>query len=196
MEQIYTTSNGTKIFRCVLAAVLVAFACFFINVINKNDATVVGVLMGLLFMGMAAILVINAFRKKITIYDDRIEYICSFSSGSVDIADVKGYRINKNRGNKNLVLVLSSGSKVSIPNYNDLADSDELETWMENHFTDLDAVDVAHEKEEILHDSRFGATEEERASKLNQAKQLANVYNVAGLVIGFGLVFFDMAGTN
>jgi hypothetical protein len=62
---------------------------------------------------------------------------------------------------------------------------------VQTNFTDLDAADVQHEKDEVLQNTTLGATEEEREDRLKKAKQLTIGFAVLAGIIGFMNIFYD-----
>jgi hypothetical protein len=181
MGREYTMSTGMKIFYILLAAGMFVFAIVLLKMPQDQPALL---LVPLIFIAFAALIIANALRRKVIIYDDSIVCINLFSRKEMAFSDITGCRI----GQKVLVLESNSGEKITISNYSDLSDSSELATWIKDNFKDLDAIDLKQDEEKVLQDATLGFSLEDRERKLKTAKQVALVYNIIGAVAAFGLV--------
>ncbi|MGZ3755468.1 MAG: hypothetical protein ACXVAY_01035 [Mucilaginibacter sp.] len=189
MEQEYTIGTGTKIFYGALAVGLFGFGLFLFSMKGNADVSPFFYILPLLIIAGSILIFINIIRRKIIIYDDRIICISLFTNKELALADIKGCRI----GQKVIYLEPLSNdvAKITIANYIDFGNSDDLVDWARDNFKDLDAADLEDEQNKVLNDTALGATERERTSALKQAKRVATSYNIIGGIIGLGLIAFD-----
>ncbi|WP_426668626.1 hypothetical protein ACPPVU_20625 [Mucilaginibacter sp. McL0603] len=182
MEQEFTISKGLKIVYSALAIFLAGFA-FFLFSLDNSKAGPVGLLIPIFLLIFAFIIIVNQVRSKVIISDISITRISVFSNKELLFTEIEGCRI----GQKVIYIepVSPLNSKITINNYIDLRDSDELVKWLKEHFTDLDAVDLSNEQNRLLQNQDLGLTEEDRTEKLSRAKQIAIAYNIVGFALGF-----------
>ena len=188
MEQEYTISTGMKILYGSIATGAFVFSIVLFNMPNHSGGQAV-LLIPFLFLAGSVLIIINLFKRKVIITDDSITNINVFSKKELLLSDIKGCRV----GQKVISLepVSSEQSKITISNYIDLKDNDLLASWVRGNFKDLDAADLKAEKEALLQNTDLGFTEEDRAAKLKKVKEITVLYNLVGLVVGFGAIFFD-----
>jgi len=182
MGREYTISTGMKIFYILIAAAMFVFAMVLLKIPQSQSVLL---LFPLIIVVGSALIIINALKRKVIIYDDSILCINLFSRKEISFTDVKGCRIEQ----KFISLELNSGDKMTIRSYSDLGDSAEFEGWVRDKFKDLDAIDLKHDEEQVLKDTSLGYTVEDRERKLKTAKQIALAYNIVGSAV-FCLVFF------
>lgn len=184
MGREYTISTGMKIFYILLAAGMFIFAFVLLKMPQSQSALL---LMPVLFIAIAGLIIANVLRRKIIIYADSILYISLFSTKEIAISNVKGCRI----GQKFITVETTDPNvpKLTINNYIDFANSDQLASWVKEHFKDLDEIDLRQDEEKVLHDTNLGYSEEDRKRALKTSGQIANVYNVIGFAGVFALLF-------
>lgn len=181
MGREYTISTGMKIFYILIAAGMFVFAIVLLK--TPQDQSLL-LLFPLLIIAGSALIIVNALKRKVIIYDDSILCIKLFSRKELAFNDIKGCRI----GQKVISLESNSGDKMTISNYSDLSDSSGLESWIKENFKDLDAIDLKQDEESVLHDSSLGYTVADREHKLKIAKRVAIAYNIVGVAV-FALIF-------
>lgn len=189
MEAAYTISTGKQIFYGIFATFLAgaAVALLFLGLRHTGDMAIFSpVIIGL--MALAA-LVGGQVRKKVIISTDRVVATNILQTKELAIADIKGCRV----GTKTIVVepASPSGSKITINNYSDFVDSANLKKWFQENFKDLDATDLAEEQDQLLNDSRLGATKEEREAKITQSKWIGWSYMAIGIFTGLMCIPFD-----
>ncbi|WP_094569701.1 hypothetical protein [Mucilaginibacter xinganensis] len=188
METEYTISTGSKIFNSILGTLMIFFSLFLFKISNLQAGAqqLIFILPILLLVGGILIL-INQFKAKIVIYDDRIRKVNVFTNKELLFSDVKGIRV----GSKLILIESFTEYKLSIKNYSEFAGSEQVVDWLIENFTNLDKADLAEEKLLFLKDPDFGSTENEHDEKLKRARQVAIIYNVAGAVIGLPMIIFE-----
>jgi hypothetical protein len=185
MEQEYTIAPGMKIFYGVLALAAFSFALFTLS--TFRHFVLAAWLFPFLFMGFALLIVVNLLRRKVVISEHSILCVTLFSRKELDFAAIKGYRIGK----KAIYLepVATGDPTITIGNYSDLNKGKELARWVKAAFEDLDEIDLENQQREVGQNAAWGSTEGKRRSNLSRAKNIAIVYNLVGLVLGFVLIF-------
>jgi len=188
MEQEYTVSTGWKIFYGLLAVGLMIFAIILGNMPTTVQSKAI-LLIPLVFGAGGILILVNIFKRKVTIYSDSVRCVNLFSTKELAVSDIKGCRI----GQKAIFVepVDGSGSKITISNYSDLTNSDDLVAYFRDNFKNLDAIDLAAEQNAVLEDPSLGFTKEDRERKLKTAKQVALAYNIVGPVASFGLLLLS-----
>lgn len=66
---------------------------------------------------------------------------------------------------------------ITIRNYNDLNNVNQLTNYLTDTFADLDAANHDDQQKNFLEDTSLGFTVEERQAKLNNTKKVAIAYN-------------------
>lgn len=187
MGQEFTISKGMKIFYIAIAVFLFGFAMFLFSLDHSKAGPAV-LLMPISLLVFAIIIVVNQVRSKVIISKYSVIKINAFSKKELLTVNIKGCRI----GEKTISIepASSSDSKIIINNYIDLSESEYLVKWLKENFKDLDSTDLKEEQKKILQDQGLGSTQAEREGKLAKAKQVALVYNILGMILGFALIFF------
>jgi hypothetical protein len=187
MEE-FTNSRGYKIFYSIAAILMIAFALFISLLDHSRTGNGILVIPAVVFV-LALWIIISQIRRKIIISADSIISINAFGTKEIPAANVKGCRITPK------VIVIESAAanhtKITINNYSDLGNSEDLAKWLKENFADLNEVDLKQEQEKLANDTSLGSTEEERNKKLEKAKQISIAYNIWGGVGGFTMLFFS-----
>jgi hypothetical protein len=186
MEREFTASTGMKIFYATIATFMAGFALYLFN-LDHSKAPVWIIVIPIFILIFAATIIINLFRNKIIISADQIVRVGILSTYEMPTSDVRGYRIREKT--ISIEPCSSANPKITINNYVDLAESENLVDWLKENFQDLDNIDIQAEKVKVLKDTKLGLTQDERESKLSIAKKAALVYNVIGCVVGFWMMF-------
>ena len=187
MEE-FTNAIGWKIFYSVIGVIMLVFSIFlFTSVTDRGSTLLIAFPVIILLFGL--FIIASQIKNKVMISADSIIKVSVFGRKELTTADVKGCRISTK------VIVIEPLSptdpKITLNNYSDLANSEDLVTWLNQNFKDLDAVDMQEQKDQILHDTSLGFTEQEREEKLKKAKQIALVYNIGGGVAGAAVLFLQ-----
>jgi hypothetical protein len=163
----YRMSSGNKILYSFLAAGFSGMGVFGIYwaIHSGNPGLLIpGILgagFGLLFYRMVSKMQISIDEYSITVCN-------GITTNSILLDEVSGFR----RGDKEgIVLVRKNGEKpLSIPGT--VERRKELLDWLKERFPDINAQAAAEVTEEVLHDERYGLTEEDRSRRLSQARKL------------------------
>jgi hypothetical protein len=188
MEKEYRISTGMQFFYGILAVGMFVFSVFLVFDNNPSVAKIV-VLLPLAFAACAVLIFINLLRRKIVIDEKCIRCTSLFSTKQLALTDIKGSRVSGKA--IELEPISAAEPTIVIGNYTDLKNSDQLASWAKDNFKDLNAMDLEAEKTKALQDPNLGLTEDERESQLKQKRTLATVYNIAGLAVGFLLIFLN-----
>jgi len=177
MEQEFSNSKGYKIFYSIAAFLMIGFALFLLSLDRSRTGDGLLAFPTVIFL-LALWIIVSQIRRKIIISDDGIISINAFGTKEITTTNVKGCRITPK------VIVIESAApnhiKITINNYSDLADSEDLAKWLKENFADLNEVDLKQEQEKLANDTSLGATEEERNKKIEKAKQISIAYNIWG----------------
>ena len=189
MGKEYPVLLGMKIFYGVLAIVMFVFSIYLFNIYNPaRVASAVLLFPVFIILGSVCIL-INIFKRKVIVYDDRIVSIGLFSTKELFIESIKGVRVESK------VIYVEpinlADRQLRIGNYYDLKNSNEFVKWLQDNFTDLNSIDLADEQTRILHNSELGATEVERGQTLKKSKKIALTYNICGVVACIFILIFS-----
>eukprot|EP01037_Dinobryon_pediforme_P011528 gene11528-11624_t len=133
------------------------------------------------FILLAILIIGTQLKTKVIISADTIVSITLFGRKELATADVKGCRIAE----KTIVIEANNADKpkIRITNYSNLNCSEDLVTWLQGNFADLDKVNLNEEQDEVLNDPRLGATVEERQAQIKKANRISWTYNIAGMVL-------------
>lgn len=160
-------SQGNKVlyyFVCAGFSGLGVF-CIYSAIHMSNPALLIP---AVILMGLGYLLYRMASRLRLTIDEYSITVCNGVSTNSVLLDEVSGFR----RGDKEgIVLVRKNGEKsLSIPGT--VERRAELLDWLKERFPDINAQAALEVTEEVLHDERYGLTEEDRKRRLSQARKL------------------------
>jgi len=136
-------------------------------------------------------------RYRIEIFADRIRYCAAWSSRELRLEDIAGYRILTTQYTPTLLIIPVSKRRKKISTALCYERKGEMLGWIAGHITDLDQQAVDDELAEIITDTSFGSTEEERIGRLAFAKKCMLPLNiVAGGAVAWALFFprpYDLA---
>jgi hypothetical protein len=187
MEVEYSVSTGKQVLYGIFAAFLAIIAIVMAVTGYRDDQ--LALLLPAIIFAFLTVLIGGQIRKKVTISVERVVATNALQTKELATADIKGCRINE----KVIVIEPTSADrpKITINNYLDFTDGDELKKWLRENFKDLDATDLAEEKEQLLNDGSLGATKEEREAKLTQSKWIGWSYMAVGTFSGLMCIPFD-----
>lgn len=139
---------------------------------------------GMIFITVAGI--VDAIKGKFVIDKNKIFIVSIFSNRQLLFHEIKGYRIT----DKFIFIepIKEDKKKIKISSY--FAKTNEIKFWLTEHYPDLDMLQIATEKKEILSNAEFGWTKEQREEKLLQAQKVAKGLNSLGILIGLWALFF------
>ncbi len=176
-----------KILYGFFAAGMFVFAIMLFKIYNPDISPAILALPIMLLSG-SVLTAINLVKRKIIIDDQGIISISVFIRKEIALSDIKGYRLN---GKSLLIKSLLDNGPTIRSNYTDFGHSGELSKWLKDNFKDLDALDLETGRKEALENTAFGNTNEGRTATLARARNIAIVYNGAGLLLGFIVLIYD-----
>ena len=164
-------SLGNKIVMYIFAAGMAGLALWLLNSAahwNGGLTWAATAAFALLMFAGAGFLVMESTKQSVVIDDQSLTVTHAFSARSVLLEEIAGYQ----QGSKGTFwLDLKSGNRrVMIPTT--IASRKEAIGWLKEKYPDMDAALAQQVTQEVLHDERFGSTEEERAKKLMTARRL------------------------
>lgn len=119
-------------------------------------------------------------RYRIEIRPDRIRYYSAWSFRELNLTDIAGYRILPTQYVATLLIVPSDKRHRKISTALCYERKEEMLAWISEHLTDLNRQEVASELTEIVTDTSFGFTKDERLARLAVAKRYVLLLNIAG----------------
>jgi len=187
MEE-FRNATSLKIVNCILATVIVGVSLFLFT-IDFSRSGYGFLIFPIFFLLLAVFIVLNVFRRSISISAEKIIVISIFYRKEVNTANIKGYRKTK----KYLIIETFSPENptLTINGFSDLGNSEVLVAWFETNFTDLDTLELKEKQDQILHDSSLGVNEEERKEKLVKAVLYSRIYNMTGVAVAIGALLID-----
>ena len=158
---------------------LCASVVLWMTYIGAMKNTFSSMLIGSIIFGIFfALITVVKLKWKLTISDERLVYIDAFSNHNVLLAEVTGYRYTAGH----IYIELKDGSK-EIKIERRFADDKEFLRWLADNYKDSDKVRYERETAAILENDEYGQSQEERSSKLNEARNISYGLNLAGFVI-------------
>lgn len=190
MKKEFNYPLGWKI---VITIFLIAFivSIIFLATISIKQSNQLTVNLGLLamFLGLIALCVIgliDIFKAKLIIEDDKIKSIGVFRTKTLLFSEIKGIKLDQNYlrflsnnpAFKNILVSVYYG-KFSV-----------LKSWASERFIDVDTQELITNEKQVLENEMFGDNEEERLQKLESAKKTVKVLTIASSIIAFSFLFF------
>lgn len=133
-------------------------------------------------LGMITFLVlgiIDAYKGRLIIEDDKIIAIGVFSNRELAFNEIKGYTVN----DKYIFVEPNTEDKKRIKISNYTGGYSEILLWLSQNFTDLDVQQAIAKEQEILEeDTVRGWSDEMREEKLAQAIKISKIINTAAVI--------------
>lgn len=125
-------------------------------------------------------------RLSVTVDEQQLTVQHAFSSRSVALADIDGYRIGEK---DTFSLIFKDGTRpLQLPK--GVMNREELLEWIRGKYEDVDQRARDEETRLLLDDDKFGASREEREDALKKASRTAKWINGAGGCIALWAFFF------
>ena len=144
------------------------------------------VVMGVLMIPVMFLGLLEVIKSSFVIGNDSICITGALTNRELRFNEIKGYRVN----DKYIVAEPYDREKKNIKISKYLSGSDEIISWFESRYPDLDQELQQEEVQEILADENLGFTEEERVQKLIRARNIARIMNWAGGLAAAWLYFY------
>lgn len=190
MKKEFSYHLGWKI---VITIFLLAFIAFliFLATISIKQSSQLAVNLGLfaMFLGLIALCVIgliDIFKAKLIIEDDKIKSIGVFKTKTLLFSEIKGIKLDQNYlrflsnnpASKNLLVSVYYGKFT------------EIKLWASERFVDIDMQELIINEKQVLENELFGDTEEERQKKLIAAKKTIKVLSVVSWIVALSFFIF------
>ena len=137
---------------------------------------------------LALLILSQAFRRRVIITGNSIIQVTLFKTKELPVDSIKGYR--DMLGDMFIEPVDPTLPRIAIANYGSFTHSEDLRLWLKENFIDLSETDLAREEQEFKEDGSHRHTPEQRMQQLKQAKVIATIYNIIGIVAPFVLMYF------
>lgn len=190
MDYQYNTSTGYQIFYGLVGALAIVFALVIFNS-SVNSAPAPVLIIPFLLVASGLLIIVNLFKRKVTINDLSIKYSWVFKTSEIAFNDVKGYRINEKVINIETTRIGSAN--IRIGDYDSISDSNGLKDWLITNFKDLDQEEFEGEKQGILQDSSLGATKEDREKLFNKMRQYNIYYSIPSSILFVGVALLHQS---
>ena len=112
----------------------------------------------------------------------KIRFVGLFGPREFELDEIEGYRSNDGKGGR-IIKFYPKGMGGKIILYFDSEEKNEFFHWVEQNFTDLDALDAKNEEKEAYSDERLGTNEAERKERLKAARGWNVRLMVAGIIL-------------
>jgi hypothetical protein len=192
MKKIYTYSKGWMVLTVVFCGLVIAgfgYFLFFVDVpdLVQHPSTgrywaVAAIL--LIAIALAAYGMLSALKGKFIIEQDRVVLVGAFSIKELALSDIKGFRTD----DKYIYIEPVPARQKSLRMTKYFGDSNELISWLDNNYPNLDASEKEELRQQLLNDAAYGDTPQEREQRLEKAKTFSRGINIAGGVISFSLL--------
>lgn len=180
IDQEFKPSIGSKLFFILLALCLLVFAIYFSSLQWRGGIKDKLIALPPMFFLSIFIIVQTCF-KKLIITGDSIIYKTLFRTKVLAITAVEGFR----SGVRYIKLEPATPGISAITfDYSSFPQSEDILPWVRNHFTDLDAIDLAEEKR-AFEECGDGLTAEQKKRQLQNAGTVANAYNAISFITSF-----------
>jgi uncharacterized membrane protein len=134
---------------------------------------------GIMCLGMTGLMIVGLIdlrKLRVVIAADRIFTKGVMPGRQLMFEEIRGYRQDDNY---TYVEPLQKGKKrIRISKY--MGRYDEIVSWLQQRYPDLDQVEVEQEEEEILNNDFLGIDTDERERKLVKARKISKVMNWSG----------------
>ncbi len=194
--KIYCPSKGWKIFFSILTFPLIIIMVAFIFMpFIQNRASNFGYVLFCSFLGVGGTLLFSycffaIWKSRIEIYSDRIRYIGTYKSTEILIKDIDGFKIVPTQYVSTLSIIPKDPKAKKIEMALLMENQKDFLEWINQNVTNLDAIKAREEINLILQDNRFGATETERNSKLQEARNWVKIFNGLGIAVSLWVMFW------
>ncbi len=180
----YRIAKGWRIFVIVFAIVFIigGGALLLSPFIGDPRLPVFLFILGILLVAIGIYMYLDTIKTKLTIDDHSVNLQKAFSTRSLLLNEIKGYRL----GEKDMLYIIpkeGTGKRMQLSGY--LERRSELMAWLGQHYPDVDAIEYEEETKAILANETFGFTEAERENNLARAKKISVASYAIGVVVMF-----------
>ncbi|MET1056081.1 MAG: hypothetical protein ABWY16_12295 [Pedobacter sp.] len=185
--QEYTSSKTWKVISIILCSLFLLWLFYIVVFIGLSRHSHhgwalkiwVGIPFSILLFLLIVYTLIEPVIAKLIIGEDSIRFKGAISGWEISFAEIRGYRI---RDKWILIEPLSKDRKrISIKTI--MPGTDQLIVLLKSKYPDLDLLERQEGYKNLLDDSRYGKTTEERTEKLENATGASKLMNATGVII-------------
>jgi hypothetical protein len=187
----FRTAKGWRIFIYIFSPLLIGLFVY-VGFITLNSETsnwtvsLIGILISIGGTAMFTYGLIETIKGRLIIGKNTISIQSTFGTKTLDFQEIKGFRADGNY----IHIISNSNDKKSIKIGTYIERSDEVLSWLNNNFIELDNHEANEEEKQILADNEFGINEQAREFRLSEARRVAKYINIIGSGVGIWLWFY------
>jgi hypothetical protein len=141
------------------------------------------VITGLVLIGLGSLFYLDSAKLSIIVDEYSITLQQAFSSRSVLLDEIMGYRTNQSGRDGNLLVLVTKDNTRDLYVPTSLERSDELLSWIKNRYPDVDAISHKESAQNMLEDQRFGDTRLKRLVTLSHAILTSLIAKVLAILL-------------
>lgn len=187
----YKIAKGWAIFIYVFMPALIALFIWLFIQSFTNPEFKGGI--GWFFMAVSPPMIIgmaigikDTYVRRIIINNDSITSIGAFSQRELQFHEIKGFMVE----DKFTSIEAKDENKKRIRVTKYLGGYNEILQWLAENFTDLEVQTKIDDEKDIVTNESFGLTQELRIQRLEQAKKVSKIINLAGGVTAVWAIFY------
>jgi hypothetical protein len=189
----YRLSRGIRVLLYIITLLLlIGSAWGSVALFRKAQSTGNGMFYALMLfpiglMVLAVLVFLDACKTRYVIGPAGIKRY-SLDSRELLMHEIAGYRTGGK--DKRIILIPKERhlKKIQISTY--LEHYSEIKKWVDTHFKDLDLEEANIEQEQVLNNTIYGLTSDERIQRLNSAKQAAGIINNVSVIVALWFIVF------
>lgn len=129
-------------------------------------------------------LVAGILKGKFVIDHEKVYLVSATKVRALYFSEIKGYRLDDKY--VHIEPFSTEKKKLNITRY--YKGIDEIIAWLKDNYSDLDLVEKEEKQQQILNDTTYGQTPEERERKFKSAKTVSKVINGIGIAIALCVI--------
>ncbi|MGD0279505.1 MAG: hypothetical protein ABSC11_09385 [Smithella sp.] len=191
--QIYGVSVFLKIVLTIAFVFIVAVNGLIINQFFSNgsaEKTNTGLLItDTIFTFVCFYFLLALFKYRTEIYPDKIKHFSIMGNTELPFNQIQGFR--EDLSNSTVLVIHPKNPDDAKITIRDLGGrSKDLEKWVRQNLTDLNAADYQADVNSIKNDKSFGNIEEQRIAFLKRARRTSAIFNLFAIVFSvWGFIF-------
>jgi len=192
--QIYGLSVFLKIILTIAFVCIVAVNGLLINQYYSDgqvEKTNIGpLILDTIFTFVCFCFLFALFKYKTEIYPDKIKHFSILGNKELPFNRIQGFRQYSSSNSTVLIIHPKNPDDAKITIRDLGGRSKDLEKWVRQNLTDLNAADYQADVNSIMHDKSFGDTEEQRIAFLKRADLTSAIVNLFAIVFSvWGFIF-------
>lgn len=174
--KVYRISIGWKLFFLITTPFMIALFGWLIAIPFQNNSNYIIKNIMLFIIGGAGVLlylylILYVFKSRVEIHSSMIKDVGLFSDNELMRSEIKGFRVVASKYVSELIIFPKNPYGKKIRTAMIFENQSELVFWLKHNLTDLDALDLKREYNQISCDNSLGRTEKERLLLLEKAKK-------------------------